>query len=391
MLKSNTIINSNNIFNDGIKVLNEKLDKIQSSTELKINSKFSSIEDKLNLEINSLRNLIAENSNSLKENLKNQEEILNNNLKENTVKVSNLKENIINTLNQQIKENTKKNTEFYQFLLAQDKKIDKLNVSFAEKSEGVCIYFTNKDGNTKKLFLPKPQNKYVPDEKTITYKNGKISLVNSYSSNDFKIQGTEINVTGMLLNNGEHLSADQINNDLKNASRNISFLTSKLENTIKKLNNINGYIASNNFKKSVPEQNTLNEFAINCISKAADKEITKNLIPNGTKIKNTYDNHIWVFNRISIDGLTTDKWEDFGADNICIANNDGVLGLVTGSQDKYRGYIDLKGTISINGLEEDISKIIDSLNKLIENLNTYQVNTNERLTKIENLLCIKEV
>jgi hypothetical protein len=44
------------------------------------------------------------------------------------------------------------------------------------------------------------------------------------------------------------------------------------------------------------------------------------------------------------------KWEDFGSDSICLANNEGVHGLVVGSNDKLRGHIDLQGVISINGL-----------------------------------------
>lgn len=64
-------------------------------------------------------------------------------------------------------------------------------------------------------------------------------------------------------------------------------------------------------------------------------------MPSGTKIKNTFDNHLWVLNKVSIDGLVTYRWEDFGSDEICIANNDGVHGLVTGSNEKYQGHIDL--------------------------------------------------
>lgn len=68
----------------------------------------------------------------------------------------------------------------------------------------------------------------------------------------------------------------------------------------------------------------------------------------GTKIKNTFDNHVWVFNKNELSGQF--KWEDFGVDNTCIATNNGVYGIVTGSIDKYRGYIDVNGVITINGL-----------------------------------------
>jgi hypothetical protein len=95
----------------------------------------------------------------------------------------------------------------------------------------------------------------------------------------------------------------------------------------------------------------------------------KENIPNGTKIKNTFDNHIWVFNRVSVSGLTTCKWQGFGSDTICVASNDGVYGLVTGSDERYEGKIDLRGIITINGLKEDIQSLMDNLqatNSIVE-------------------------
>lgn len=87
--------------------------------------------------------------------------------------------------------------------------------------------------------------------------------------------------------------------------------------------------------------------------------MSKESIPVGTKIKNTFDNHIWIFNRITSNGLTTTKWEDFGSDDTCIAGNNGVHGLVTGSNDKFEGHIDIRGIISINGLKEEIDSLIN--------------------------------
>lgn len=109
-------------------------------------------------------------------------------------------------------------------------------------------------------------------------------------------------------------------------------------------------------------------------------------MPNGTKIKNTYNNHIWVFNRIYVGGLTTSKWEDFGSDSICIANNEGVHGLVAGSQEKYKGYVDIHGEISINGLEEELQEILEGMLNVNSNLTQYKSETDAKLADFENRL-----
>lgn len=371
MAVKDVVVTPNDIFNEGVRVLNEKMDKFQTSIESKVDS-----------EISSVKRVMGENSRSLKETLAAQEKVLDDKIREGIISLTDIRRDVINAVNAYDKEHTQRDTEIYQSIAVQNKKIDNLDIKFVDKPEGDYIYFTNKEGKVKTTFIEKHQCKYVPDEKTLTYKNGKISLKNKFNKDDFKVVDDEINVTGVLLNSGKHLSADRINNDLNNATYNISTITTKLEAVIKKLNTVNGYIASNNFKKSSPDQEALTEFAISCIANSTDKDITKDLIPSGTKIKNTYDNHIWVLNRVTINGLTTINWEDFGSDNICIASNDGVHGLVAGSQDKYRGYVDLNGVISINGLEEELISILSSLNQVEVELNTFDI----RLKSIENRL-----
>ena len=106
-------------------------------------------------------------------------------------------------------------------------------------------------------------------------------------------------------------------------------------------------------------------------------------VPTGTKIKNTFDNHIWILNRITFEGLTSAKWEDFGSDNICTASNDGVYGLVTGSLDRLKGHIDLKGNISINGLEEELNLISSSINTLSSSISKMQTEYNKKFLELE--------
>lgn len=87
-------------------------------------------------------------------------------------------------------------------------------------------------------------------------------------------------------------------------------------------------------------------------------------IQDQTKIKNIYDSHIWVY--IQKDNT----WIDEGADTIVNANNDGVLGAVTGiaydpsnSETKFKVSIDVDGNgisngkMSVNGLIEEFEQV----------------------------------
>ena len=87
-------------------------------------------------------------------------------------------------------------------------------------------------------------------------------------------------------------------------------------------------------------------------------------IQDQTKIKNIYDGHIWVY--IQKDNT----WIDEGADTIVNANNDGVLGAVTGiaydpsnSETKFKVSIEVddngisNGKMSVNGLIEEFEQV----------------------------------
>ena len=87
-------------------------------------------------------------------------------------------------------------------------------------------------------------------------------------------------------------------------------------------------------------------------------------IDDQTKIKNLYDGHIWVYIQ------KENNWVDEGADTIVNANNDGVLGAVTGVSynptdlsTKFKISIEADsdgistGKMSVNGLSEEFSKV----------------------------------
>lgn len=282
------------------------------------------------------------------------------------------------------KEHNQKYIQIYNTLNTYKNQIERLHFDIIDNEDNVSITYTNPDGKLEYGAI----KKVFPDNKSIVFdNNGHLSLNYNFNPQNFNIDNkNNIKVTGLSLNSGKYLNADKLNSDLTNATYNISSLTYKIEAMLKKLNNVNGYLASNNFKKATPTQDVLNNFAIECLSHM-DNKVTVDLIPAGTKIKNTFDNHIWVFNRFSHnDGLTIHKWEDFGADTICIASNDGVHGLVTGSHDHFKAFVDINGVISINGLEEDFQDLLKSLSELNIQIKDMQSNYESRLLNLESRL-----
>lgn len=271
-------------------------------------------------------------------------------------------------LDSQDQQNNQRDNQLYNAMKSIEQQMRRMHFDIIDNEDNLAVTYINPDGKIEYGAI----KKVLPDKKSIVMdKDNKLSINYDFNSNTLEVDSknnNKVEAHALKLATGKYLDADRINNDLNNATYNISSLTYKVESALKKLNTVNGYIASNNFKTDKPTQEQLTDFAIKCLS-TSENQITKDLIPNGTKIKNTHNQHIWVLNRITSSGLTTLKWEDFGSDNICVASNDGVHGLVTGSQNKFRGYIDINGVISINGLEEELNSIMESLIQLTATVN----------------------
>lgn len=94
-------------------------------------------------------------------------------------------------------------------------------------------------------------------------------------------------------------------------------------------------------------------------------------IPDQTKIQNKYDGILWVY--IEADNY----WYNNGTDVVVQANNEGVLGVITGSLDKFKAFINNDGTVSINNLEEEFNKLVYSENASVEPLNNTYVKRTE--------------
>lgn len=299
--------------------------------------------------------------------------------------LTDLKLTLVNKVDAYDREHTERDTQIYNTINALNNKIDRIFFDVDERKDYYYVHYLSANGVSDYTRI----KKLVADEESLTERDGTIQLKYQFSPRNFEIKDNVIRCTGMMLNTGKLLSANSINNDLRNATFNITQLTQRVESILTKINTLNGYVASNNFKKANPSQAQLTAFVLECLPKL-DTELTINTIPTGTKIRNTFDNHIWVLNKVTLNGLTTSKWEDFGADNICIASNDGVHGLVAGSLDRLKGHIDIKGVISINGLEEELQSILESSLNLSNTINELQTRYDSRLLELEQRIRVLE-
>ena len=140
----------------------------------------------------------------------------------------------------------------------------------------------------------------------------------------------------------------------------------KINDLLTRTQGMGGYLNAYDFETSTPTQEELTQYAIQDIGNISDKS----QIYNGTKVKNLYDNSIWVFDD---DPNLSNSWTNQGTDAIIAdANNDGLHGLVTGSDEDYYGSIDSLGRITINRLEEDLN-LIYSVNNDLQNQITQEV------------------
>ena len=230
--------------------------------------------------------------------------------------------------------------------------------------------------------------KLKPDNRSITFNDaGDLSWNYSFDNRSLKVDDNKsVYASALYLGDGKYLRANDINNDLNNATYNIDSITYKLEKILAKLNTVKGYVASNNFNTEHPDETALTNFVLSCLSTVSD-QIKPADLAAGTKVKNTFNNHIWILNKIKgSDGLTQLKWEDFGSDNICIAGNNGIHGLVSGSQERLKGYVDVRGVISINGLEEDLTNMTESILEIKNDLTEYKLTVEARLNELESKL-----
>lgn len=365
----------------------ERLNKLDSSLNIKIDALEECLSEKFTNELelerkrlDSFTSLATYKLATLQQETATLEKVFNNKYENHLKEVNNYKLKLQNEIENNNNQIAQKLTNISNSVNSFTSRAQSLEVVANDTPTALNLTFTNLL-NEKTSFK---FDKTLPDDKTIVKSaDGRLSVNYSFNTSDFKLDSkNRYQVTGLHLQSGRSISADKIYNDLNNATYNIGTITSKLESVLAKLSQVNHYVVSNNFKKDKVGQDTLDEFAIKCLS-SNQAYITREQIPIGMRVKNTHNNHIWVFNELKVNNQTIFKWEDFGSDMVCTADNKGTLGLVTGSNERLRGYIDINGIISINGLEEELTNILDTLKILEDDLQHYESTLSQHLDHID--------
>ena len=249
--------------------------------------------------------------------------------------------------------------------------VTNINVDFSIEKDK--LIFVSSSGLSKEIALPKTKidndtigyNKEgqlyqldVPDGTTIKVVNEIYSQnVEDIALRD-KVSG-QLRVEAIYVSDDEKvLSGQEIYNKLNRLEKNVSDLESYTQGT-------GGFLDPYNFGNLI---SYTNEEKNNLLFDYAYEQLhggEVRVIPDQTKVKNTYDGHIWVYVQ------STNIWIDEGADTIVTANNDGILGAVTGVRynpndinTKFKISIDADekgnslGTMTVNGLEEAFDSVV---------------------------------
>ena len=270
--------------------------------------------------------------------------------------------------------------DFQQQVILLKQGVNTISVRVDEKSNQ--LVFVDSTGKTYYSYLPQSKtdgktikvndlyNLYVvdtPDNETlkitdIIYKNGVdnngVPIPDPDTGIISKVSG-KIRVEGIYVNTiSAILSGDDIYSRLTRAESNIKDLEDSAKGLSGALTPVNlGFLyrlnandEGYNVNQALLRDAKLNEYAYTQLNN--DGSNTPIAIPDQTKIQNLYDGIVWVYVEAS------NTWINEGADVVVQANNDGVLGVVTGSLKDFEGKINPDGTISINGLEDEFSKVI---------------------------------
>lgn len=141
---------------------------------------------------------------------------------------------------------------------------------------------------------------------------------------------------------------------------------------------IGGYLNAYNFQKATPTQDELTAYALQQITGISDKTE----IFNQTKVKNLFDNNIWVLTNTQDSEPPVFEWANVGTEYVNVATNDGTQGIVTGSYEELEGFIDINGHITINGLEEKFNEADNKLNSEIQRLTEKDAELETKITDL---------
>lgn len=125
---------------------------------------------------------------------------------------------------------------------------------------------------------------------------------------------------------------------------------SDITQDIAAISGLGGYINSYDFGTATPTQQALTDYALTQIP-----NITASDVFNGTRVKNLFDNHIWILTNTPNTVPPVFAWADNGYDTVGIASNT-VAGLVKGSATNGGLTVASDGTASVTGFNTKYDK-----------------------------------
>lgn len=201
------------------------------------------------------------------------------------------------------------------------------------------------------------------DISTANTKIGRIQVVDNQNDSFTFTNGENQQTTISIIPS----SIATINNTLESQANTIASLRNELNTRINLLDGQGGYLTAHNFGSSVT-QSTLTNYALQELNINNNRDI-----PNLLRVKNTYDNNVWVLTN----SASLFQWVNEGVDTIDVASIDSY-GVVKSSNEDYEGSVDSLGHISINGLVEKLSDLeteIGTINDNSENISKISIVT----------------
>ena len=116
-----------------------------------------------------------------------------------------------------------------------------------------------------------------------------------------------------------------------------------------RLMGVGGFLNAHDFGTTTPFQQALTDYAMSELP-----ELTgPSQIYNGTKVLNSYDNHLWILNNEPENGIFV--WVDLGENFASGYATEQYPGYVRSSVQELKVHVDDEGIMTVNGLEEAVA------------------------------------
>ena len=131
-----------------------------------------------------------------------------------------------------------------------------------------------------------------------------------------------------------------------------------LQEQITQMQGRGGYLTAHDFGTPNPTQQQLTDYALLQIG-----QTDQILIWDKTHVKNMNNGHVWVLNNTPDTEPPIFEWIDDGLDSVSVANNEGQLGIVTGSLEADGVYIDAQGKMRISAFNTFNAPMVEGLGR----------------------------